>query len=232
MNQRREQSMRYITSRRAGGVHHKYSRIWIQTREGLKLMNLRKVFMKNDPAHNKMDKLIKNIVGDKFISFSDEEIPKEPGIVPSTLHKRLKFVIDDQLVTVSIEVDIIALCTKVQVKETLRKGIGIGRSFGKQYQWRLFPITIAEKKDQFGLGFYPGSLQIRLQIRKRFVNPDVTRVKKEGKNDLDKMLEGLDINDVTDVEEGSRYMSRICPCSELNNWIVEEIHVDFKSFTK
>ncbi|KAL4368658.1 hypothetical protein GQ457_05G027580 [Hibiscus cannabinus] len=88
-------------------------------------------------------------------------------------------------------------CTKVQVKETLGKGIGIGRSFGKQYQWRLFPITIAEKKDQFGLGFNPGALQIRLEIKKRFVNPDATRVKKEGKNDLDKMLEGLDINDVT-----------------------------------
>ncbi|KAL4304283.1 hypothetical protein GQ457_10G018140 [Hibiscus cannabinus] len=53
------------------------------------------------------------------------------------------------------------------VRETLGKGAKIRRGFGKQHQGRLFPITVAEKKDRFGLGFKPNVQQRRVEMRKR-----------------------------------------------------------------
>ncbi|KAL4326397.1 hypothetical protein GQ457_11G025490 [Hibiscus cannabinus] len=226
------------------------------------------------------------------------------GAVPSTLHQKLKFVIDGQLITINAEEDIIASvstdapyievdedafectfrslelinatfiseggrihepglskCTKLQVRETLGKGAEIGRGFGKQHQGRLFLITVAEKKDRFGLGFKPNIQQRRLEMRRRqerrkarlkgdetewepmtfpplnrifksggFENPDATN--EEGESDLPEMFKGLEINFVIEEDEESGYLSMICPCSELNNWIAEEIPVVFKSFAE
>ncbi|KAK9011582.1 hypothetical protein V6N11_044429 [Hibiscus sabdariffa] len=131
------------------------------------------------------------------------------GAVPSTLHQKLKFVINGKLVTVRAEEDIVATiatdtpyvemdedavecsfrslelvsatfveenkiirrprlsrCAKMQVRQTLGRGLQISRGFGKQLQGRLYPVFVKGKTDRFGLGYQPGRRERKAAIIK------------------------------------------------------------------
>ena len=45
--------------------------------------------------------------------------------------------------------------TLMNVKMTIGKGAQTGKGLGRNIQGRLTPLTIAHKKDRFGLGFKP-----------------------------------------------------------------------------
>ncbi|XP_071917111.1 uncharacterized protein [Coffea arabica] len=101
------------------------------------------------------------------------------GAVPSSLHQVLKFVVNDQLITIFAEEDCIVIAdseleedgnrnasvssyhTADIVFEMIRGGYEFDKGLGRNLQGILKPVELIEKRDQFGLGFRPTARDIQ-----------------------------------------------------------------------
>ncbi|XP_016707028.1 uncharacterized protein [Gossypium hirsutum] len=140
------------------------------------------------------------------------------GVVPSSLHQKVKIVSEGRVITISAEEDIITTvtgdapyveiddevveCSFRSTEMGLQLMIGRGASPGK------------------GLGKY---LQGKIE----------TPVLKEKSEDIEEMLKNIHINAIETSEK--RALLEICPYepgSELNNWTAEEIPVVFRAYSE
>ncbi|XP_039048787.1 uncharacterized protein LOC120189633 [Hibiscus syriacus] len=98
----------------------------------------------------------------------------QAGAVPSTLHQKVKFVIDGALVIINAEEDKeerflnprLSKCTRMEIIQTLGQGAKTGRGFGKFLQGRIDPVLPISKPDRFGLGFQPSYHERRKEVQK------------------------------------------------------------------
>ncbi|KAL4290245.1 hypothetical protein GQ457_14G018310 [Hibiscus cannabinus] len=197
------------------------------------------------------------------------------GVVPSSLHQKLNFILDGQLVTVNAEEEIITSITtdapyievdekavecsfrsleffkatfiaegnrlhiprlpdasKMGIKLTVGKGARVGVGLGRHLKGRRYAPTIIPKWDRFGLGYKPNFKESwepmsfpKLSesfISGGIIHPDLNEKKEE--KELQSMMEGLDINVVSEEERPEMYLRGVrpyAPGSVLNNWTVE-----------
>ncbi|XP_038993436.1 uncharacterized protein LOC120117212 [Hibiscus syriacus] len=160
----------------------------------------------------------------------------QTGAVPSTLHQKLKFVIEGRLVCLNAEEDIIASisttapkkipkprlsnCTKMELKMTLGRGAKVGRGLGSRLQGNISPVFPNIKRDHFGLGYRP-TLKEKLKNGARSSKEPV----------IENALRDLGINVISEegIEDGMAMgIYPAPPGFVLNNWTAEELHVVYK----
>ncbi|KAK8684177.1 hypothetical protein V6N13_040208 [Hibiscus sabdariffa] len=167
------------------------------------------------------------------------------GAVPSTLHQKLKFVIDGKLVTVRGEEDIIASIATdtpyIEMDEdavecTFRSLELVSATFVEETKEvcrsKLSRCAKMQVKQTLGRGARIGrgfGRQLQGRLYPIYVKDEFTN------EDLSSYIENLTINTITEGDEETPYLGQIGPClpgSELNNWIAEELPVIFKTNTE
>ncbi|XP_017635947.1 uncharacterized protein LOC108478017 [Gossypium arboreum] len=173
------------------------------------------------------------------------------GVVPSSLHQKLKLVTEGRLVTINTEEDIITFVTSdapyvgtdneeqdpnAQNIQNYEDGPAIDsreRSPARERTWKMPP-----GKDRFGLEFKPDAKQKKKELEKkqerrrarlhRTIHPKQEMTMKKV---AEEMLGSLSINAISEERTEEENLSGICPYipgSVLNNWTAEEIPVTFR----
>ncbi|KAL4290243.1 hypothetical protein GQ457_14G022360 [Hibiscus cannabinus] len=147
------------------------------------------------------------------------------GAVPSSLHQKLKFILDGQLVTVNAEEEIIAsVTTDAPYIEVDEKAVECSfRSL------EFVNATFVAEGNRLRIPRLPDATKMGVKLT---VGKGARAVEKKEEEKLQDMMEALDINVIFEEEKSEIYLRGICPYapgSVLNNWTAEALPTVFRS---
>ncbi|XP_052888079.1 uncharacterized protein LOC108468597 [Gossypium arboreum] len=128
------------------------------------------------PVDSSHMKTCQNVVRE-FDGTKRKALDSSTGVVPSSLHQKLKFITEGRLVTVNAEEDIIASVTSdapyVETNDEaiecsfrslefvnttfIVEGNKLGKELGRNLQGRIEAPILTDKRDHFGLGYKPNT---------------------------------------------------------------------------